>query len=107
MQVPASPQFWPLPVQTHTELSQMNPRAQALPQALQLFLSCAVSTQTPLHSVVGVGHAHFPFVQTIPPVHASPHPPQFSLLVWRFTHAFAQFVVPGSQLPLQAPRLQT
>jgi len=60
MHVPASPQFWPLPVQTHAEPEQMKPVAHAFPQPLQLFLSLVMSTQTPLQSTVGAAQTHFP-----------------------------------------------
>ena len=85
----------------------MKPVAQALPQPLQWFLSLVMSTQTPLQSTVGAAQTHLPAWQTVPPVQARPQPPQLSGLVWRSIQLFAQFVVPGSQDDLHAPRLQT
>jgi hypothetical protein len=60
MQVPASLQFWPLPVQTHADAEQMKPAAQAFPQPLQWFLSLVMSTQTPPQSTAGAAQTHLP-----------------------------------------------
>jgi len=47
-----------------------------VPHAPQCAASLAVATQTPLHSCSSTGHAHFPFVHDVPPVHVTPHAPQ-------------------------------
>jgi len=107
MHAPASPHCWPFPLQTHAEASQTKPLSQTFPHPLQLFLSRVTSTQTPPHRTVGAGQAQAPPVQIAPPVQARPQPPQFSPFDCRSTQAPAQFVRPGSQEPLQAPRLHT
>jgi hypothetical protein len=94
-------------VHTHVELSQIDPVPQAFPQALQLFLSCAVSVQTPLQSVVGARHVQVLFWQTVPPVHAMLQALQLSELLVRSTHAPAQFVRPGAHVVAHAPALHT
>ena len=86
---------------------------QTLPQAPQLLASLLVSTQPALHSMNGLKHAK----SQAPPeqlgaawageLHTLPHAPQFDVLLARFTHEPAQFVVPFGQLSRQLPWLHT
>ena len=52
---------------------------QTLAQAPQFELSVAVFTQRPAQSVVPVGHAQRPAVQTCPARQTVPQPPQFEV----------------------------
>jgi hypothetical protein len=65
---------------------------QALPQAPQLFGSLVSERHWPLQLEVSAGQAHAPLLHASPPVHASPHFPQFSGSVPVMTQAWPQVV---------------
>jgi len=87
------------------------PLPQAFPQAPQLSWSTVVLTQRPPQSWAGWAQTQAAPMQTVPPVHAMPQPPQSCEFVCVFTHAPAQSVVaPASfvlQLALHTLALQT
>jgi hypothetical protein len=67
----------------HTELTQLCPPPQTLPQAPQFALLVARFTQVPLQRVspLAQGVRHTPSAHVCPLPHARPHAPQFAALV--------------------------
>jgi hypothetical protein len=61
-----------------------------------------VFTHNPEQSIVGVVHTHAPATQALPPLHASPHPPQLALSVCVSTQLPAHAVVAPGQLAIHA-----
>jgi len=61
-----------------------------------------VFTHNPEHSMVGAVHTHAPATQVLPPLHASPHPPQLALSLCVSTQLPAQSVVAPGQLAIHA-----
>jgi hypothetical protein len=57
--------------------------------------------------VVPAGHWHAPATHVAPPVHATPHAPQFEGLLVKLTHAPPQAILPSGQDAAHAPRAHT
>jgi hypothetical protein len=63
--------------------------------------------QTPEHATSALGHRQRPVVQTLPPEHVRPQPPQFVELDWRSTHSAPHNERFPSQPMVHTPAEQT
>jgi hypothetical protein len=82
--------------QPHIELEHVSPCGHCIPQVPQfagLFVMFVQTGGVP-HWVVFAGQTQAPAMQTLPPVHAMPHPPQLFTSVAVLMQAPAQLVVP-------------
>jgi hypothetical protein len=64
-------------------------------------------TQTPLHEVSPVGHAHLPATQLVPTAQVLPHAPQFAPSVCSLTHALPHWERPAPHWAGHCPAEQT
>lgn len=68
------------------------PAAQTFPQLPQWVALLCVLTQVPPHKASPASQTHWPATQEVPAVHATPHIPQFWLLLRRSMQAPLQAV---------------
>jgi hypothetical protein len=103
---------WPVAVQVHAPFVQGAPaRLQVVPHVPQLPLSVASLTHMPEHNAqgdtLGAGHAHMPFWQVSPPLHAVVQLPQWFESVCSLTHEPEQSAKFALHVVVHAPVWQT
>lgn len=98
---------WPATGHAHAPAVHVCALEQTVPQAPQLSGSVAVSVQVPLHTVWPVEQVQTPATQLVPPLHATPQPPQLALSVFGLTHAVPHWRSPVAQMLWHWPFEQT